>query len=114
MTTTIDRNAALGRLRRLTRYGKPEASQIAAIRTCAFPTLTYEEAILRLVAHDIARWGEAERAASERLNRQNYPTLGLALNRLAHIDLDAIDETLAAQAILVMTDADVATLRRGG
>ena len=78
------------------------------------PRLTYEEAIARLVALDVARWGESERAASERMRRRNSPTIGLALNSLAHHDVDAIDAEMAAQAEELLTDADWRSLRSGG
>jgi hypothetical protein len=76
--------------------------------------MTYEQAIDRLVALDVARWGEGERQASRDLNRANYPTIGLAINRLAHYDVDHIDTALAAEAKRLLTDADRRVLRRGG
>lgn len=76
--------------------------------------MTYEEAIERLVELDVAKWGEVERAASRALNQRNYSTIGRALNRLAHFDVNNIDQTLAAEAERAMTAADRRALRRGG
>ena len=73
--------------------------------------MTYNEIIQRLVKADVARWGEKERAASERMNRENYPTLGLALNRLAHLDIDNIDIEMAAEAKRLMTSREWNSLR---
>jgi len=56
--------------------------------------------------------GEAERAASMAHNsRRSY---GLALNKLAHLDVDNIDSDLAAYAQTSMTDDDLAWLQAGG
>lgn len=76
--------------------------------------MTYEEAIQQLIAKDVARWGEDERQASTRLNRINCPTIGLALNKLAHYDIENIDEDLAKEAQRIMTAADWRVLKRGG
>jgi hypothetical protein len=76
--------------------------------------MTYEQAIDRLVAHDVAKWGESERAASERMNRRNYPSLGLAINRLAHLDTNNTDDALAADAKRTLTPEDWHQLRQGG
>jgi hypothetical protein len=75
--------------------------------------MTYDQAIAKLVDLDVAKWGEQERAASEALNRKNYPTIGLALNRLAHYG-DNIDENLAREAKAAFTAADRRALRAGG
>lgn len=76
-----------------------------------------EEAISAMVDLDVARWGEAERAASERLHRENYPTFGLALNALAHRpEYDYGDDWLecVAESKHALTSADRARLRQGG
>ena len=78
---------------------------------------TYEDAIAALVALDVARWGEGERAASERLHRRNSPTLGLALNTLAHRPEHDYGDTapdLVAAAKAALTEADRDVLRHGG
>ena len=60
------------------------AEQIA---TMAVPA-TREEAVAALVEHDVAKWGEEEREASQRT--RGDLSLGLALNALANIaELDA-------------------------
>jgi hypothetical protein len=76
--------------------------------------MTYEEAIRQLIAKDVERWGQGERQASERLNRKNCPTIGLALNKLAHYDVENINDALAKEAKRVMTAADLRVLKRGG
>jgi hypothetical protein len=48
--------------------------------------VTREEAIAKLVDLDVAKWGEAERAASQRM--RSRLSHGRALNTLAHYDLD--------------------------
>lgn len=77
--------------------------------------MTRDEAITALVERDVARWGEAERKASRQ--RRDQLSHGLALNALAHYDVDAIDgaidEALAAEAQRVMTAADRKILREG-
>jgi hypothetical protein len=73
--------------------------------------MTREEAIAKLVELDVAKWGEGERAAAKRLRSQL--THGLALNALAHYDLDAIDDALATEAQRVMTAADRRVLAAG-
>ena len=74
--------------------------------------MTRDEAINALVERDVARWGEAERAASRRLrSRQSH---GLALNALAHFNGEQVDADLAREAERVMTDEDWRVLRQGG
>jgi hypothetical protein len=75
--------------------------------------MTHQEAIAKLVDLEVVKWGECERAAAQRLNERNYPTIGLVLNRLAYYDLDNIDEALAAEAQRVMTVADRRILKKG-
>lgn len=75
--------------------------------------LTLQQVIDQLVELDVAKWGQHERTVSRRINERNYPTLGLALNRLAHYDPDKINTALANEAKLVMTDADWHVLRQG-
>ena len=75
-------------------------------------TMTREEAVAALVERDVAKWGEAEREASKRL--RGKLSHGLALNALAHYDVDAIDKDLARAAQRVMTAADRRSLRTGG
>jgi len=76
--------------------------------------MTREQAINALVNQDVAKWGEGERAASERLHGKR--TLGLALNELANraelADEDASE--LRAEARKALTDADWKWLRSGG
>ena len=74
--------------------------------------MTRDEAIAKLVAHDVAKWGEEEREASCRL--RGKLSHGLAINTLAHLDIDHIDEKLAAEAQSVMTTADWHVLRDAG
>lgn len=77
----------------------------------------HAEAIAALVALDVARWGETERAASEELNRRNYPTYGLALNSLAHRrEYDYGDGWMecVAAAKHALSASDRAQLRKGG
>lgn len=74
--------------------------------------MTRDEAIAKLVDLDVAKWGEEEREASARLHgRLSH---GLALNALAHYDVDHIDRALATEARRVMTAADRKALRQGG
>lgn len=74
--------------------------------------MTHQQAIACLVELDVAKWGEAEREASQRL--RGRLSHGLALNALAHYDIDHIDDSLAADAQRVMTAADRRVLRQGG
>ena len=76
-------------------------------------TMTYDEVVSAIVERDVAKWGEGERAASERLTRKNYPTIGLALNHLAHYDISKIDDDLAKRAKALFTPADRKVLRSG-
>jgi len=73
-----------------------------------------EAAIAALVAQDVARWGESERAASQRSHGSR--SLGLALNALANrAELRGVaDAALRAAADAALTDADWRILRRGG
>lgn len=71
-----------------------------------------EDAIKRLVELDVSKWGEAERAASHR--SRSALTHGLALNTLAHYDVDAVDAEMASDAQAVMTTTDHRILRSGG
>lgn len=87
--------------------------------------MTREQAIAALVEHDVARWGEGERAASARAHSAR--SIGRALNELAnraehpalHGDtpmpagLPAPAE-LRRMARAALTAADHAALRRGG
>lgn len=74
--------------------------------------LTRQEAIAKLVELDVQKWGEQERAASERIRGEL--SHGLALNALAVFDLDNIDKQMLADAKRVMTAQDRKALRRGG
>jgi hypothetical protein len=56
--------------------------------------------------------GEGEREASRRLNERNYPTIGLALNRLAYYDIDNVDEVL--QRSKAPNDKLTIALKQGG
>lgn len=71
----------------------------------------YEEVIAKLVHHDVVKWGEQERDASKRLRRNNNPTLGLALNTLAHLDPENVDHCLADKAKKIMTAKEWKSLR---
>jgi hypothetical protein len=79
---------------------------------------TYDEAIAALVELDVARWGELERIASEKLHRQNFRgSYGLALNSLAHrseYDYGDSAPELAKAAEKALTSDDRAELRKGG
>ena len=81
--------------------------------TTMIPT-TREEAIAQLVEQDVARWGEAERAASQRAHLSR--SYGRALNELANrAELaDAPDPALRAAARAAMTSADRDGLYQGG
>jgi hypothetical protein len=72
----------------------------------------YEEVIIQLVEHDVSKWGEQERDASNRLRRKNNPTLGLAMNSLAHLDPENIDRRLADEAKKIMTAKEWKSLRQ--
>ena len=74
--------------------------------------MTRTEAIERLVALDVERWGEGEREAATRL--RSALSHGRALNSLAHYDPDRVDHGLAALARQWMVDDDYRDLRRGG
>ena len=81
--------------------------------------MTREEAIERLVALDVAKWGEHERAASRRAH--NALSHGRAVNALgARLTLsDNADEArkgsaLMAEAKGLYTEKDRRELRRGG
>ena len=65
-----------------------------------------------LVELSVQRWGDGEREPSRRI----YGCLshGLALNTLAHWDIDAIDARMAAAAQAAMTDDDRRVLEQGG
>lgn len=76
--------------------------------------MTREQAIDKLVDLDVAKWGEGERAAARRMRVAQCPTVGLALNSLAHYDPLNIDEALAREAKHLLTDADWHTLKQGG
>lgn len=73
--------------------------------------MTREEAIAKLVDADVAKWGEGERAASQEMRRNL--SHALALNAVAHLDLDNIDKALAKVAKAMMTPADKKALRNG-
>ena len=78
-------------------------------------TVTRDEAIAALVAQDVARWGEAERAASQR--RHGRATHGLALNTLAsRAEMAGAPDAVALRAAAdrTLTDADLRVLRHGG
>jgi hypothetical protein len=73
--------------------------------------MTHEQVIQALIERDVAKWGEQERIPSERARRRHYPTIGLALNCLAHYDVLNIDEAMAAEAKRIMTPADWLALK---
>lgn len=73
---------------------------------------TREEAIAKLVELDVAKWGEAERCASRAMRASL--SHGLALNAIAHYDLNNIDRDLAREAKALFTAADKKALRSGG
>lgn len=75
---------------------------------------TREEAIARLVEQDVARWGERERGAAQRIHGQR--TYGLALNALANrAELAGEpDLELRRAAKAALTSADWEILRQGG
>lgn len=75
---------------------------------------TREAAIEVLVEQDIARWGESERAASQRSHAGR--SYGRALSELANrAELaGAPDSALRAAADRALTDADWRELRQGG
>jgi hypothetical protein len=77
--------------------------------------VTRAEAIAALVAQDVARWGEGERAASQRLHQRR--SRGQALNTLAaRAELAGADNwrELRAEADSALTDSDRRELREGG
>lgn len=65
---------------------------------------TRDQAIARLIAMDVARWGEEEREAS--IDRRGRLCHALALNALAYYDMDSIDERLAVEARRVLRQHD--------
>ena len=75
---------------------------------------TRESAIAMLIEQDVARWGESERAVSERLHAAR--SYGLALNELANrAELaGAPDVDLCVAAERARTAADWRELRQGG
>lgn len=75
---------------------------------------TREAAIATLVDQDCAKWGEAERAASQRTHQNR--TIGLAINELANRAelLGSPDADLRTAANNALTDADWRILRQGG
>ena len=75
--------------------------------------MDYEAVINALVEKAVAKWGESARGEGPAY-RRTYPTIGLALNHLAHFDPEASDPMLARLAKSALTDADRASLRRGG
>jgi hypothetical protein len=70
------------------------------------------QAIAHLVELEVARWGEGERKAAQ--DMYGRTSIGLALNRIAHYDVDSIDQELAAEAKRHFTDADRRVLSEGG
>lgn len=75
---------------------------------------TREEAITLLVAQDVARWGESERAAAERMHAGR--SYGRALNELANrAELDGEPcEALRTAARAALTARDEHDLAQGG
>lgn len=80
--------------------------------------MSRDEAIRRLIALDVARWGESERTASQRMHGDR--SHGLAVNALgAKLTLseDAAEQALGAQLLreakAILTPEDCATLRNG-
>ncbi len=73
---------------------------------------TRDAAINKLVDLYAAKWGEGERAATKDMLR-GY-SYGRAINSIAHFDVNAIDDELAAAAKHILTDKDWAELRKGG
>lgn len=73
-----------------------------------------EAAIAALVDQDVARWGEKERAASQRMHSSR--SYGLALNELANrAELSGNpDPELRAASQSALTDTDWRELRNGG
>jgi hypothetical protein len=76
-------------------------------------TTTYDQAITMLVNKYVAKWGENERAASDRLAR-GLPSAALVLNAVAHFDPEAPDEALASEARRLFSPDDLRWLKRGG
>lgn len=116
MTTTLEqlRQAAIHRARRLQSDGKIDERRLEALLTVEPSAMTLKDVQTEIVERLVAKWGEQERGPSWDYVRQAYPTLGLALNKLAHWDIANIDYHLSAQAIMAMTDQDVRRLRQGG
>jgi hypothetical protein len=81
--------------------------------TNRIPT-TREAAIAALVEQDVAKWGEGEREASQRMHA--HRSLGLALNELwaRSVLRDAPDADLKRAAKAALTAVDRAALRQGG
>lgn len=74
--------------------------------------MTREQAIAALVERDVAKWGEAERAASEQM--RSALSHGMALNALAHYEPANIDRELAKQAKALLSKADKKIFRAAG
>jgi hypothetical protein len=79
-------------------------------------SMTREQAIAALVERDVAKWGDSERAASER--RWSDSSHGAALNSLGSaLLLDGEKETgerLMLEAKLLLTAADHRRFAQGG
>ena len=75
---------------------------------------TREQAISMLVEQDVAKWGESQRAASQRMHADR--TIGLALNELANrAELaDQPDVELRRSAKQALTANDWSWLKKGG
>lgn len=71
--------------------------------------MTRDHAITRLVDMTVAKYGEGERTAAQRMYA-TY-TVGRALNAIANFDLDALDAGVQAQADARMTRRDLRDLR---
>lgn len=85
-------------------------------KTYDFASMTREEALDALAALDAAKWGEAEREPSKKLNGPK--SRGLLINSIVHHQIndygDAIDPAAKKVAKQQLTDDDKAELRKGG
>ena len=81
-----------------------------------FASITREQALDALVALEVARWGERERASSRQMlvNKSR----GLLINSIVHHQShgygDAFDDATKKIAKNQLTDSDRAELRKGG
>jgi len=74
-----------------------------------------DEALEAILDCIMTKWPQGDRAKEDAaLRRQRKWTYGLALNTLAHFDVNDIDPTLVSAAEAALTSSDRAELQKGG